>query len=82
LVIINIIIFIIDFSNQNIGANSTTAVVPLIVVTHDETYTTTSKRLVHPSSRVDKTKTPRPPITPINMDNINFKGIMKFFLIR
>ncbi len=82
MVIIIIGIFIIDFSNQNIGAHSTTAVVPLIVVTHDETDTTTSKRLVHPSSRVDKKQIPRPSITPINMDNINFKGIGKFFLIR
>ncbi|CAF0881089.1 unnamed protein product [Adineta steineri] len=59
--------------NHNSGTNSNTASVPLIVVTHDEIDTTSTKHLKHHSSRVDKTKDPYPSITPINMDNINFK---------
>jgi hypothetical protein len=70
---------IIDFSTHNIGTYSNTAAVPLIVVTHDETDTTSSTRLVHHPSRVDKTtKNPYSSITPINMDNINLKGIIDF----
>ena len=76
LVVINIIIIflVIDFSNHNIGTNSTTAVVPLIVVTDDETDSTPSKRFVHYSSRLAKAKNSYSSITPINMDHINFKG--------
>jgi hypothetical protein len=83
LVIIIIVIFIIDFSNHNIDAHSDTAAIPLIVVTHEE-IDTASSRLLHQSSRVDTTtKNPYSSITPINMDNISLKGIRrKKFIIK
>lgn len=60
------------FSNHNTDAHSNPAVVPLIVVTNDETSRTRCKQ--NSSSRVDKAaKSSYPSILPINMDNISLK---------
>ncbi|CAF3766130.1 unnamed protein product [Rotaria socialis] len=59
---------------KTVGHRNTTSV-PLIVVTHDETDRTTSKRLVqHSAAKIDKAKKKQPAISSINMDNISLKN--------
>lgn len=69
-----IVIFRIDFSYSHIDAHGNSSVIPLIVVTHEESDTTSSPPVHHPSTIDNRTKTSYSTITSINMDNISLKG--------
>ncbi len=73
-IIIITVIILIDSSKHNIDAPGNPAAVPLIIVTNEETDTTSKGPVQHPSRIDKKGKTPLPSITPINMDDISLKG--------